>query len=131
MKLWRDSSASGERIPVRRAAGRPDGAHGVAFSDNLNPHLAWGETPADPPRGDFFRWARVGLLGDDGPCPPFNDSLIDHCVFTRVAPLVARARVEATFTGAPVRLAVYPHALAEATHSGTCALNRRLMSAHG
>ena len=61
----------------------------------------------------------------------FNDSLIHHGVFARVAPLVARAPVEGTFAGPPVRLAVYPHVLAEATHSGTCALNRRLMCAHG
>lgn len=46
MKLWSDSWINGERIPARFAAGRLDGDHGVTFSDNLNPHLAWSEVPA-------------------------------------------------------------------------------------
>ena len=46
MKLWSDSWTSGDRIPARYAAGRPDGAGLATFSDNLNPHLAWSEVPA-------------------------------------------------------------------------------------
>jgi Raf kinase inhibitor-like YbhB/YbcL family protein len=50
MKLWSDSWINGDRIPARFAAGRLEGAAGVAsgvvFSDNLNPHLAWSEVPA-------------------------------------------------------------------------------------
>ena len=46
MKLWSDSWTNGDRIPVRYAAGRPDGAGGATFSDNLNPHLAWSDLPA-------------------------------------------------------------------------------------
>jgi Raf kinase inhibitor-like YbhB/YbcL family protein len=45
MKLWSDSWVNGEPIPLRCAAGRPDGAGGATFSDNLNPHLAWSEVP--------------------------------------------------------------------------------------
>ena len=212
MKLWSDSWVNGERIPTRFAAGRPDAASGVTFSDNVNPHLAWSEAPAatksfvlichdfdvpsrgddvnqpdrevpaDLPRVDFFHWvlvdlpgsvgridegafsrgfttrgkagpsvdvagftgARQGLndytgwfasnadmagnyFGYDGPFPPFNDSLIHHYVFTVYALSVARAPVEGTFTGAQVRQAIYPHVLAEATHSGTYTLNRRLL----
>ena len=91
MKLWSDSWTNGDRIPERHAAGRivPEG--GVAFSDNLNPHLAWSdvpagaksmvlichdfdvpsrgddvnqpgrEVPADLPRVDFFHWVLVDL----------------------------------------------------------------------
>lgn len=91
MKLWSDSWANGEPIPPRYAAGRLDGAGGVGFSDNLNPHLAWSdlpagtrslvlvchdfdvpskgddvnqpdrEVPADLPRVDFFHWVLVDL----------------------------------------------------------------------
>jgi len=91
MKLWSNSFADGARIPTRYAAGRPDAAAGVAFSDNLSPHLAWSEAPAgtqsfalichDPdvpsrgddvnkadrevpsslPRVDFFHWVMVDL----------------------------------------------------------------------
>jgi Raf kinase inhibitor-like YbhB/YbcL family protein len=91
MKLWSDSWASGESIPMRFAAGRPDGAGGATFSDNLNPHLAWSDVPpaarslvlichdfdvpsrgddvnqpgreiaAELPRIDFFHWVLVDL----------------------------------------------------------------------
>jgi len=91
MKLWSDSWTNGDRIPERYAAGRPDGKGGAAFSDNLNPHLAWSELPdgaqsmvlichdfdapldardanqpgrelaADLERGDFFHWVLVDL----------------------------------------------------------------------
>jgi Raf kinase inhibitor-like YbhB/YbcL family protein len=91
MKLWSDSWTNGDRIPTRYAAGRPDGAGGTGFSDNLNPHLAWSEVPAgahslvlichdfdvptkgddvnqrgrevpaDLPRQDFFHWVLIDL----------------------------------------------------------------------
>ncbi len=210
MKLWSDSFINGERIPTVYAAGRPDAASGVTFSDNISPHLAWSdvpagtksfalichdfdvpsqgddvnktdrEVPADLPRVDFFHWvmvdipatqaelaegrfsrgfttrgkpgpdvaalpgARHGLndytgwfagnaemageyFGYDGPFPPFNDSLIHHYVFTVYALAIERAPVEGHFTGAQVRQAIYPHILAEATHSGTYTLNKRLL----
>lgn len=90
MKLWSDSWPSGERIPARYAAGRL-GEAGPTFSDDLNPHLAWSESPAgtqsfalichdfdvpsrmddvnrpdreipeDLPRIDFFHWVLVDL----------------------------------------------------------------------
>jgi Raf kinase inhibitor-like YbhB/YbcL family protein len=45
MKLRSDSWTNGDRIPEQYAAGRPLPDGGVAFSDNLNPHLAWSELP--------------------------------------------------------------------------------------
>ena len=211
MKLWSDSWVNGERIPFKYAAGKPDPAAGVTFSENLSPHLAWSEVPAgtksfalichdfdvpsrgddvnktgrevpaDLPRVDFFHWVMVDLpaslaelkegqfsrgftahgksgpaveglagarhglndytgwfagnaemagdyFGYDGPFPPFNDSLIHHYVFTVYALKVERAAVEGKFTGAQVREAIYPHVLAEATHSGTYTLNKRLIA---
>ncbi len=91
MKLWSDSWTSGDRIPARYAAGRPDGQGRATFGDNLNPHLAWSEVPAgaksmvlichdfdvpanaadvnqpgrevsaDLPRQDFFHWVLIDL----------------------------------------------------------------------
>jgi phosphatidylethanolamine-binding protein (PEBP) family uncharacterized protein len=91
MKLWSDSWANGDRIGARYAAGRLDAQGGVGFSDNVNPHLAWGdlppgtrslvlichdfdvpsrpddvnkpdrEIPSDLPRVDFFHWLLVDL----------------------------------------------------------------------
>jgi Raf kinase inhibitor-like YbhB/YbcL family protein len=46
MKLWSDTWTSGDRIPMRYAAGKPDGRGGAVFGDNLNPHLAWADVPA-------------------------------------------------------------------------------------
>jgi phosphatidylethanolamine-binding protein (PEBP) family uncharacterized protein len=90
MKLWSDSWTNGDRIPARYCAGRITDS-GVAFGDNLNPHLAWSEVPADAksmvlichdfdvpsraddvnqpgrevpadlPRVDFFHWVLVDL----------------------------------------------------------------------
>ena len=91
MKLWSNSWADTAPIPSRYAAGRLDGADGVGFSDNLNPHLAWSgvpegmksfalichdpdvpsrgddvnqpdrEVPAELPRVDFFHWLLIDL----------------------------------------------------------------------
>jgi Raf kinase inhibitor-like YbhB/YbcL family protein len=213
VKLWSDSWPNGERIPAHYACGRLDGASGVAFADNLSPHLAWSELPvgtkslvlichdfdvpskgddvnqagreipADLPRVDFFHWlladvpvtttaiaegafsngfvargkpgprvavpgfdgARQGLndftgwfaadaeragqyFGYDGPFPPWNDSLVHHYVFTLYALDVARAPVDGAFNGAALRRAIDGHVIAEAMHSGTYSLNRRLLA---
>ena len=91
MQLRSDSFAAGAAIPVRFAAGRPDDASVVTFSDNVSPHLAWSdvpagtrslvlichdpvvpsrgddvnqpdrEVPADLPRVDFFHWVLVDV----------------------------------------------------------------------
>ena len=82
---------------------------------------------------DFTGWfagdaERAGnYFGYDGPFPPFNDSLIHHYVFTVYALAIARVPVAGAFTGAQTREAIYPHVLAEATHSGTYTLNQRLL----
>lgn len=82
---------------------------------------------------DFTGWfagdaAMAGrYFGYDGPFPPWNDSLVHHYVFTLYALTVERTAVDGAFTGSDVRRAVYPHVLAEATHSGTYTLNQRLV----
>jgi Raf kinase inhibitor-like YbhB/YbcL family protein len=84
----------------------------------LNDYTGW--FAGDPAMaGNYF--------GYDGPFPPFNDSLLHHYVFTVYALKIDRAPVEGHFTGAQVRQSIYPHILAEATHSGTYTLNKRLL----
>ena len=91
MKLSSQSWMNGDSIPARFAAGQLTKDGEVAFSDNLNPHLAWSdlppgakslalichdfdvpsrgddvnradrEVPADLPRVDFFHWVLVDL----------------------------------------------------------------------
>ena len=100
MKLVIPAWPDGGRIPERHAAGRRDPAHGVAFSDDVSPALAWSElpagvkslalichdpdvpsrgddvnqpdreVPADLPRVDFFHWVLVDL-------PPTLDGLAE------------------------------------------------------
>ena len=98
-----------------RGKGGPATLHGARHG--LNDYTGWFAGDAER-GGDYF--------GYDGPFPPFNDSLVHHYVFTLYALDVARAPIEGAFTGAQARAAIYPHVLAEAMHSGTYTLNRRL-----
>ena len=91
---------------------------GSGARHGLNDYTGWFAANPDM-AGNYF--------GYDGPFPPFNDSLIHHYVFTVYALKVARAPVEGHFTGPQVRQAIYEHVLAEATHSGTYTLNKRLL----
>lgn len=91
MKLTSHSWVDGARIPHQYAAGRPDAASVVSFSDNVSPQLAWSdvppgtkslalichdpdvpsrgddvnqpdrEVPASLPRIDFFHWVLIDV----------------------------------------------------------------------
>lgn len=65
-------------------------------------------------------------FGYDGPCPPWNDSLIHEYVFTVYALDVPQVDVDGDFTGRDVRAAIEGHVLAEASVVGTYTLNPRL-----
>lgn len=93
----------------------PATLHGARHG--LNDYTGWFADDAE--RGGSY-------FGYDGPFPPFNDSLVHHYVFTLYALDVVRAPIEGTFDGPQARAAIYPHVLAEAMHSGTYTLNRRL-----
>lgn len=69
-------------------------------------------------KGDYF--------GYDGPCPPFNDSLVHHYHFTLYALDIERLPLEGNFKCADVVKAMAEHVLAEATITGTYTLNPRL-----
>ena len=69
-------------------------------------------------KGDYF--------GYDGPCPPFNDSLIHHYHFTLYALDVEKLPLEGNFTCADVVKAMANHILASDTITGTYTLNPRL-----
>jgi phosphatidylethanolamine-binding protein (PEBP) family uncharacterized protein len=62
-------------------------------------------------------------LGYDGPCPPWNDTLLHHYHFTLYATDLVRCPVEGAFTGQQVKDAIGPHVLAEARLTGTYSLN--------
>jgi hypothetical protein len=64
--------------------------------------------------------------GYDGPCPPWNDSIVHHYVFTVYALDVERLEVKGAATPANVEAALKGHVLAEAKWMGTYSLNPRL-----
>ncbi len=61
--------------------------------------------------------------GYDGPCPPWNDSIVHHYTFTLYALDVEALPVSGNFTAAEVREAMEGHVLAEASLTGTYSLN--------
>lgn len=65
-------------------------------------------------------------FGYDGPCPPWNDSIEHHYIFTLYALDTERVSVEGAFTGKQVREAIVPYILAEAKFSGRYTLNPEL-----
>jgi len=110
--------AEGEFSSGFTAHGKPGPATLHGARHGLNDYTGWFAGNPDM-AGQYF--------GYDGPFPPFNDSLIHHYVFTVYALSVERAAVEGSFTGPQVRAAIYEKVLAEATHSGTYTLNKRLL----
>jgi Raf kinase inhibitor-like YbhB/YbcL family protein len=62
-------------------------------------------------------------FGYDGPCPPWNDTIVHHYVFTLYALDVERCPLEGEFSGAEVRNAISSHILAQARITGTYSLN--------
>ncbi|CAN7262414.1 YbhB/YbcL family Raf kinase inhibitor-like protein [Pseudoduganella sp. LjRoot289] len=65
-------------------------------------------------------------FGYDGPCPPWNDTLVHHYIFTVYALDQAKVLVDGPLDGASVRAALAGHVLAEASITGTYTLNPRL-----
>jgi Raf kinase inhibitor-like YbhB/YbcL family protein len=93
----------------------PAGPHGVRHG--INTYTQW--FASDPAmEGDYY--------GYDGPCPPWNDSIVHHYIFTLYALDVERIEVDGHLTGDNVEKALEGHILAKATLTGTYTLNPRL-----
>ncbi len=69
-------------------------------------------------RGDYY--------GYDGPCPPWNDEIIHHYVFTVYALDIDTLPLDGRFGGPEVRSAIAGHVLAQASLTGTYTLNPAL-----
>ena len=83
----------------------------------INDYTGWFAGDKDM-AGDYY--------GYDGPCPPWNDSLVHHYYFTLYALDVPQLNVSGTLTGQAAREAIRGHVLAEARLSGTYTLNPKL-----
>ena len=83
----------------------------------INDYTGWFASDHDM-NGDYY--------GYDGPCPPWNDSILHRYVFTLYALDVERVAVSGRFTGPDVLKAIDGHVLAKAAITGTYTLNPRL-----
>jgi len=108
-------------VTARGKAGPQIAAGPVAGARHgLNDYTGWFAGDADM-GGDYF--------GYDGPCPPWNDAILHHYVFTLYALDIARVPVDDKFTGQQVHDAIRSHVLAEASLTGVYTLNPTLASA--
>jgi hypothetical protein len=103
-----------------RGKGGPAAANGTR--QGINDYTAWFKGDHDM-EGDYY--------GYDGPCPPWNDSIVHHYVFTIHAIDVDAVPLDGRFTGAEVRRAIEGHVLASASITGTYTLNPRLAGQGG
>lgn len=62
-------------------------------------------------------------FGYDGPCPPWNDEIKHHYVFTVYALNIASVPLVGAFTGADALSAIQPHILDRASITGIYSLN--------
>ena len=88
----------------------------------INDYTGWFANDHDM-NGDYY--------GYDGPCPPWNDSILHHYVFTVYALDVEQVAVDGRFSGPDVLKAIDGHVLAKATLTGTYTLNPRLAKGQG
>lgn len=104
------------------------------FSDGVTPRGKDGTTPhgARQGRNDYTDWfagdsdMEGTYLGYDGPCPPWNDSIVHRYVFTVYALDVEHIDVQGAFSGLEAEAAMEGHVLASAALTGTYTLNPRL-----
>lgn len=104
-----EGAASSAVTPQGKATGEK--AHGLA---GQNSYTGWFDGDAD----------MGGTYGDyDGPCPPWNDSILHHYHFTVYALDVEKTDVSGDFTGADALAAMQGHILAQGSHMGTYSMN--------
>jgi len=109
------AGAWSDGVTPRGKAG-PMAPHGTR--QGINDYTAWFAGDHDM-EGDYF--------GYDGPCPPWNDSIVHRYVFTVYALDIAQLPLQGNFGGADARRAMDGHVLAQAKITGTYTLNPRLV----
>lgn len=98
-----------------RGKSGPSAAHGAR--QGINDYTAWFAGDHDM-SGDYY--------GYDGPCPPWNDEIVHHYVFTVYALDVEHLPLDGRFGGAEVRAAMAGHILDQASLTGIYTLNPAL-----
>lgn len=90
----------------------PAGPHGTR--QGINDYTMWFASDKDM-SGNYF--------GYDGPCPPWNDTIPHHYVFTLYALDIDKCPVSGTFKGPDVLAAIRGHVLTQAALTGVYSLN--------
>ena len=90
----------------------PDTLHGARHG--INDYTGWFASDKDM-SGDYY--------GYDGPCPPWNDSIAHHYVFTLYALDTDKLPLPDRFTGQDVLSAMKGHILDSASMTGVYSLN--------
>lgn len=106
--------AVGEYSSGVTARGKPGPSALRGTRQGINDYTMWFASDKDM-AGDYY--------GYDGPCPPWNDSIVHHYVFTLYALDVEKCGVSGRFNGGDVRNAIKGHVLAEAKITGLYSLN--------
>jgi len=108
------SVGAGEFASAITPRGKPGPAAAHGARQGVNDYTGWFAGDKDM-AGNYF--------GYDGPCPPWNDEIPHHYVFTVFALGVEKLAVDGAFTGAQAREAMKGHVLAQASITGLYTLN--------
>jgi Raf kinase inhibitor-like YbhB/YbcL family protein len=106
-------------------------------SDKVTPH---GKPPGSAAIGvrgvnDYTKWfaSDAAMKGDyggyDGPCPPWNDSIVHHYHFKVFALDLPSLKINGAIDGPAVAKAIKSHVLAKGESVGTYVLNPAMMKA--
>lgn len=109
-----DGVKEGEYSDGVTARGKPGPQAPGGTRQGINDYTKWFAGDKDM-GGNYF--------GYDGPCPPWNDTIVHHYIFTLYVLDVDRCPVDGDFIGDDVRKAIAGHVLAEASITGTYSLN--------
>lgn len=112
----------------------PSAVQAIAAGTHSNSITGKGKSAAQSPVGtsginDYTAWFKgdasmEGLyFGYDGPCPPWNDAIKHHYMFTVYALNTANVALKGAFTGAEALAAIKPHIIAQASITGIYSLN--------
>lgn len=110
--------AAGSQSAAVTPRGKPGPAAPEGLRHGINDYTAW-FAGDEQMKGDYY--------GYDGPCPPWNDSIAHHYVFTVYALAVPALAISGPITGAAVRAALASvEVLGQASLTGLYSLNPKV-----
>lgn len=114
----RGAISAGEYSSAVTPHGKPGPSAGRGARQGVNDYTGWFASDPDM-AGDYY--------GYDGPCPPWNDSIVHRYVFTVYALDVEVLPLMGRFNGVDALKVIEHHTLGKAAVAGTCSLNPRLV----